>query len=328
MALSLCIVGCGNYARTAVQVICDVVQDVELYFASRDLQKAKDYCATYGGVDSFGSYEQAAQDPRVEAMYFFTPHHLHLDNVLLAARHSKHVMVEKPIARTIGEARQMVQAAKDARINLMVAENYRFLPAVHKSKQLIEQGELGDLRLIEIHSEGYAQLTGWRTKAEFNGGGMFIDGGIHSVDILVNLGGFPERLYALEPPKVLGHMEGEDGLVMIGHLPKGCVGLINFSGGTSISQQRQQVEITGTVGHLMFAPNGNELVVDTAERRRTVRLPDANKGIQGMVEEFRDSIQESREPEMSAEEGIKDLAVVLGAYESVNQGRAVPLALP
>ncbi len=330
MTLSLCIAGCGSYARTVLRDIHDMTEDVRLFFASRDVKKAKEFCETYGGAGYFGSYEEAAADPRVEAMYFCTPHHLHLEHALLAARHRKHILMEKPIARTLAEARQMVQAARDSGVKLMVAENYRFLPTMEKCRQVMSQSgiaSIGQARLIQVNSESYMVPTDWRTSADLNGGGTFIDGGIHFVDILVYLAGVPERVYAVQPLQVFRQVEGEDGLVLVARLPGGAVGMVNFSRATPVTKPRVWVNVTCTGGSLSFAPYGNEVILDTPPAQRTITLPEARRGVRGMVREFRNSIREDREPRMSGEEGIKDLAVVLAAYESARLGQEVPVRL-
>ena len=108
---------------------------MELYFASRDLDRAKAYLEEFGGAGAFGSYEDAASDPRIDALYICTPHDLHLDHVRLAAKAKKHILLEKPIARTIEEARSIISAADDAGVKLMIAENYRFLAPVQEAKR-------------------------------------------------------------------------------------------------------------------------------------------------------------------------------------------------
>ena len=213
MRLALCVVGCGGYARTVLNDIHDLHDELELYFASRDRDKAEQFCADFGGAGFFGSYEEALTDARVEAVYFFTPHHMHLENALAAARQSKHILMEKPIARTVAESTEMIEAARAAGVKLMVAENYRFLPTVDKCKEIIGQGAIGDLRLIQVQAEGFRAPTEWRTSADLTGGGAFIDAGIHFVDILYNLAGFPRQVYAARPPQVHREAEGEDGLV-------------------------------------------------------------------------------------------------------------------
>ena len=330
MKLALCVLGCGGYANTLLDEIHDMTDEFDFYFASRDLAKAKDYCERFGGVDYFGGYEEALADSRVQAAYFFTPHYVHLDNARLAARHGKHILMEKPVARTVEEAQALVRTAQDASVNLMVAENYRFLHTARRAKSMVETGTLGSigtLRLIDIKVEAFRPpSTDWRFDADLTGGGSFIDAGIHYIDIILNLGGMPTQVYATEPPKVHRRSAGEDGLVMIANLPDGAVAVFNFSRATSKMSERSLVSITGSKGYIEFEPYGSEITFENTLVKRNVRLPAAHRGARDMVREFRDSIQQDRPPLMDGDEAIKDLAIVLAAYRSAAEHRHVELA--
>ena len=330
MKLSLCIVGCGRYANVVLNEIHDMTDEFDFYFASRDLSKAKAYCERFGGIDYFGTYEEALSDGRVQAAYFFTPHHTHLEDTELAARHGKHILMEKPIARTIKESQALVRTAQDAGVQLMVAENYRFLHTARRAKSMIETGTLGsigDLRLIDIKVEAFRPPpTPWRLDASLTGGGSFIDAGIHYIDLIVNLGGMPTQVYAASPTKVHRHTEGEDGLVLLANLPGDAVAVFNFSRATSRNAQHDYVGITGTKGYIEFEPYGSEIVFENTLVRRNVRLPEAHRGAREMVREFRDCIRQQRPPVMTGAEAIRDLAVVLAAYRSAAERRHVPLS--
>ena len=332
MKLTMCIVGCGGYARNVLGDIHDMTDEFDFYFASRNIEKAQQYSEEFGGAGAFGSYEEAAADPRVQSLYFFTPHHTHLDNVKLAAENGKHILIEKPIARDLDEAQAMVKTARSAGVKLMVAENYRFLLTVDKAREIMSQGPIGDsfgeLRQIELQAEGYSEPKEWRRSAEMNGGGVFIDGGIHFVDIMLNLGGFPESVHAIHPPQLFTDVEGEDGIVMTARLPGGVPAIINFSRSTPVREKPPMVHLTGTKGKLSFEPNGTSLSVETLMVRRTVRISAPRRGVRQMVAEFRKAIQEDREPIMSGHEAIRDLAIVLAAYESARTGQAVELSEP
>jgi predicted dehydrogenase len=329
MTLSLCIVGCGSYARSVLNVVHDMTDEYEFYFASRDGAKAKEYCESFGGAGYFGSYEGAAADPRVQAMYFFTPHDMHPENVRLAARHSKHVLVEKPIARTVEEAREMVGVARGAGVKLMVAENYRFLPTVARVNQLLDEGAYGELRLIQVYNEDFRESPGWRASVESRGGGVFIDGGIHGVDILVNVGGFPERVFAMAPPQVHRNMDGEDGMVMMAGFPGGAVGFIYYSSSHPTNKVRQQVSVTFATGEISFDTYGSELRISTRDGESSEQLDGVRReDLRRMLREFRVCIAEDREPVMSGHEATKDLEVVLAAYRSAATGTQVTPDLP
>ncbi len=330
MKLSLCIVGCGRYADVVLNEIHDMTDEFDFYFASRDLSKAKAYCERFGGIDYFGTYEEALSDERVQTAYFFTPHHTHLEDTELAARHEKHILMEKPIARTIEESQALVRTALDAGVQLMVAENYRFLHTARRAKSMIETGTLGsigDLRLIDIKVEAFRPPpTPWRLDASLTGGGSFIDAGIHYIDLIVNLGGMPTQVYAATPTKVHRHTEGEDGLVLLANLPGDAVAVFNFSRATSRNVQHDYVGITGTKGYIEFEPYGSEIVFENTLVKRNVRLPEAHRGAREMVREFRDCVQQQRPPVMTGAEAIRDLAVVLAAYRSAAERRHVPLS--
>ena len=234
MKISLCIMGCGGYARTVLNDISDMTDLFDFHFASRDIDKAKAYNSQFGGAGYFGSYEEAAADPNIDAMYFFTPHHVHLENAALAADNAKHILMEKPVARSVDEARQLIQVAKDADVRLMVAENYRFLPSIERSRSIIDAGDIGRLRQIQMDAESFGAPSEWRNDAGLTGGGVFIDGGIHYVDSMMALGGYPIGVFAVKPPQVHPNAQGEDGIAMIARLPDGVSGLLNFSRATPL----------------------------------------------------------------------------------------------
>ena len=266
----------------------------------------------------------------MQAAYFFTPHHTHLEDTELAAHHGKHVLMEKPIARTIEESQALVKTAQDGGVQLMVAENYRFLHSVRRAKSMIDTGTLGsigDLRLIDIKVEAFRPPSSpWRYDATLTGGGSFIDAGIHYIDLIVNLGGMPTQVYAASPTKVHRRSEGEDGLVLVANLPNDAVAVFNFSRATSRNEDQNYVGITGTKGYIEFDPYGREITFENTLVKRNVRLPEAHRGAREMIREFRDCIRQQRPPAMTGAEAIRDLAVVLAAYRSAAERRHVPLS--
>ena len=325
--LSLCIVGCGSYARVVMEYVGDMTDEIEFSFASRDTDKAKEYCDQYGGSAYYGSYEDAANDPRVDAMYFITPHDLHLDNARLAAKHGKHVFMEKPIARTVDESRKLIEATQSAGVTLMVGENFRFDPATEKAKELIAQDAIGDLSLIDIQSENLDNgCVGWRLSLDRCGGGRMIDGGIHYVDVLRNLAGSPESVYALVPShKMIPGLEGEDSMALTASFPGGLTGFLRYAGWTP-HDSRRDVRLTGTKGRIQYEVFGGDVTVQTKGGARSYPVEPEIRGMKAMMRDFIQAVAEGREPTMNGQEALDDLAVVLAAYESVRTGAPVKVA--
>lgn len=323
MKLALCVVGCGDFARTFAKAIDPIRSEVDLYFASRRAQKAEEYAREFDGTDAFGSYRSAAADPRVAALYLCTPHHLHMEHTLIAARAGKHILVEKPMARSLSESREMLTQARRAGVTLMVAENYRYMSAVRRSKNLISDGAIGNLRMIQLQEEAYFQPESWRDNPEENGGGVLIDGGIHKADILIYLGGMPEQIFASSLPRALPGVGGEDGAVVMTRTREGVVGLINHSWTAAKNPSPPWVSISGTEGQIEFELGAPRLKLSNRDGEQTLRFENDHQGIVPMVREFRDCIQEQREPITSGAAGIGALTLVLKAYESMNRGEAV-----
>ena len=242
----------------------------------------------------------------------------------MAAHAGKHILVEKPIARTPEEGWDMVSSAQQAGVTLMVAKNHRFMGAVRRAKELIDGGAIGGLRLMQLQEEVRFQPQGWRNNRELNGDGRFIDAGIHKVDVLVYLAGMPENVYAASLPRGLPDVDGEDGLVLMTTSWEGVVGVINHSWTWAQRAEPPWVTVSGTRGRISFRQGASSLKVDNGASERTLRFGGDHHGLAPMVREFRDSIREGREPQMSGAAGMDDLAVVLKAYESVERGVSLP----
>ena len=319
---SLCVVGCGQYAADFAGSLAQLHEEIDLFFASRDLYRAEEYRRKFGGVDSFGSYRQAAEDGRIDALYICTPHHLHRQHCELGIRHGKHILVEKPLAHSLEDASAIVGAASSSGVTLMVAENVRYMAQVRKCRELVSDGAVGDLRFIQFQDEYPFQPGGWRSTKADNGGGVLIDGGIHKVHFMRYLAGEPESVCAAELPKAMVGQEGEDGMVMLLRWPSGAAGMLNHSW-TAGSPKPPEVRITGTRGNISFTVGSGRLALERNGREEIFRFSPDRRGIPAMVREFVAGVREKREGETSGPEGLKDLALVVAAYESAHSGQVV-----
>ena len=319
---SLCVVGCGQYAADFADSLAQLHEELDLFFASQDLARAEEYCRRFGGAGSFGSYQQAAEDTRIDALYICTPHHLHRQHCELGIRHGKHILVEKPLAHSLEDASAIVRAAANSGVTLMVAENVRYMAQVRRCRELVSDGAVGRLRFIQFQEEYPFQPGGWRSRQADNGGGVLIDGGIHKVHFMRYLGGEPESVYASELPKAMGGQEGEDGMVVMLRWSDGTAGMINHSW-TAGNPCPPEVRITGTLGNISFTVGSGQLALERKGRKEIIRLSPDSGGIPTMVRDFVASVQGRREGETSGLEGLKDLALVLAAYESARNGEIV-----
>lgn len=325
MKLGLCVIGCGNFAKTFANSVRSLTSDINLYFASRDVNKAEQYCRMFGGTGSFGSYMQAATSNDVQAMYICTPHYLHLEHTLIAASNGKHILIEKPISNNIEDAEQIIRACSKYSVNLMVAENYRFMPCVRLCKKLVDQGAVGRIRILQIQQESNYVPSGWRTNYEMNGGGTFIDAGIHKIHLARYLLGDPNLLFGVKPNPEVGGAETEDGFLLTAKWSTGEIGLINHSWNPIERLTKHWISISGTKGKIYCEVDKPKIELEQESNYQEIALNTPLNGIHEMVSEFIGSIREKRSPEITGCEGLQDLKLIRHSYQSAEEMRAIYL---
>ena len=155
----------------------------------RSEEKAERAAAEAGCLKSYSSYEEVLQDDQVNIVDLVVPNHLHRRMIEEAVKRGKHVLCEKPLALSRGEAEAVVGAVRAGRASLGMIFNYRFIPALMKAKELLDKKLLG--RIYNFRGEyfhtGYQNperpLT-WRMDLSKSGGGALVDLGVHVVDLV------------------------------------------------------------------------------------------------------------------------------------------------
>src|SRR5207244_7923307 len=97
---------------------------------------------------SFASAEELCKHPAIDVVYIATPHQCHAGQACLAASHGKHLLVEKPMALTLEDCRSMIDAAREARVALVVGHSHSFDRPILQARKIIEQGLVGKVRMI------------------------------------------------------------------------------------------------------------------------------------------------------------------------------------
>ncbi len=180
------VVGLGRIAEYAVLPAFRHAKKSQLIaLVSGDAKKAKRLAAKFHAreVFSYEGYEECLRNPEVEAVYVATNNSTHPNFTLRAAEAGKHVLCEKPLANTVEECRQMVEACRKNKVKLMTAYRKYFEPASVDLKKLIASNKLGALKLI--HTSFTFNLPSeqlWHLKRELAGGGSLWDVGVYCVN--------------------------------------------------------------------------------------------------------------------------------------------------
>jgi predicted dehydrogenase len=214
--------------------------------ASRDLGKAQKAAKKLGIPKAYGSYEELLKDEEIEAVYNPLPNHIHVDWSIKAIRAGKHVLCEKPIGMNVAEAEELLKVAEDhPDLKVMEAFMYRHHPQWQKSKQLVAEGEIGQLRTIQSFFSFFnTNPENIRNKLELGGGGMF-DIGCYCISL-------SRFIFEDEPQRVFGIVEYDPKL----KIDRLASGILDFAKGTATftcSMQLsayQGVNILGTQGRI------------------------------------------------------------------------------
>lgn len=164
---------------------------VKLVAAADTRAEARQRFAADFGAKSYATVEELCADPAVEAVYVATPHQYHAQHAVLGAQHGKHLLIEKPIALTLDECTTIVDAARRARVQLVVGHSHSFNAPVARLRGLIESGDFGAVRMINaIDYTDYLYRP--RRPEELDtaqGGGAVFNQAAHQVDIVRLVGG-------------------------------------------------------------------------------------------------------------------------------------------
>lgn len=197
--------------------------------ASRDQARAEAFAREFGIVQAHGSYEALAADPEIDIVYVASPHALHRDHTLLCLAHGKHVLCEKPIALNAAQAQEMFEAAQQHGRLLMEAMWTRFLPAWQQARQWLDQGLLGDLRLLQADFSFLAHTFDPQHR-NFNpalGGGALLDIGIYPIALAYWL--FGEDPIEVQTTATLGQTGVDEQSAYLFRYANGAQAILNSS---------------------------------------------------------------------------------------------------
>ncbi|HLM34334.1 MAG TPA: Gfo/Idh/MocA family oxidoreductase, partial [Gaiellaceae bacterium] len=163
--------------------------------ASRDQARADDYAREWEIPRAHGSYEALLADPEIEAVYISLPNNLHVEWSIRALEAGKHVLCEKPLTRHADGAEEAFDAAERADRVLSEAFMYRHNPQTTRLKSLVDEGAIGELRLVRA-SFSFAMYDDQniRLRPELDGGSL-MDVGCYCVSGSRLLAGEPETVY-------------------------------------------------------------------------------------------------------------------------------------
>jgi len=284
-------------------------------------------------------YRRLLDMAEIEAVSVCLPNHLHAPVTVEALEAGKHVLVEKPMARTAAEAEEMAAVARRCGRTLALAMNYRWVvgPDARYLRQLVEAGELGEVyrvRSVSLRPRTFPPgLDTWFTDRARSGGGALVDMGPHMLDLaLWYADDFePTSVFAVTDTKLMTDTDVDDAAVALVRLKGGCAVSLE-STWASYGRPATRVTVHGTRGGaILDLPSpANKRVTLFQERGGTMvecrplegiqKTPEAEQSVQ---EHFVRCLESGRQPDTSAEVGLAAMRIIDGAYRSSATGELV-----
>ncbi|WP_078551727.1 Gfo/Idh/MocA family protein [Bacillus alkalicellulosilyticus] len=332
------VVGLGWPGQQHIQAI-EVHKKEASLSAVCDMDPAK-LSEFVGKCDTFSDIDQFFNEADMDAVILAVPHQLHASLTVQALDAGKHVMIEKPMARTSEECRQMIEAAQRNNKTLMVAQNWRYEPWCVAAKAIVESGELGQIQAVRtewlLNFRDAFPKGSWIYNGELAGGGAITSLAIHNVDALRFIIGDISEVYTNELyTDDWSTNEAENWAMVQMKFENGAIGHL-FTGYTPFfPPDNGMLYVYGEKGTMFSGPyNGESGLWIRSEQRSTdpsagYERVDIEKFAPGLVghpqtnqlKHFIDSVTNGTHPESDGRKIIKTIELVESMYASGREGK-------
>ncbi len=333
------LIGSGFVTDIHYDVFKNFVQNVEVV-AVASPNHAEEFASKRGIPNAFKDYREMLKMKDIDLVTVALPNYLHCQVTVDAARAGKHVIVEKPLCKTLEEADEMIETCKKQSVLLMYAEELCFAPKYVRAKQLIEEGAVGTPFLVKQSEEHSGPHMPWFWDVNLSGGGVLLDMGCHSVE-------YGRWVLGKRPVKSVtavlgtfvhqGRTKGEDHSFCIVEYEGGALNVAEDSwakgGGVD-----DRCEIYGDKGHtradllrgsslLTYSESGYGYAVEKAASTQgytfTMFQENWNYGFPQEMQHFVNCVLGKEQLTETGEDGREVLKILYAAYQSAGEGQKI-----
>lgn len=331
--LRVAILGLGSYGTRVAEAMKDSTRARLVGAISGTPSKLKDWQARYGIPEkncyNYENFDRIKDNPDIDAVYIITPNALHHPQTLRVARAGKHVICEKPMALNAAQAKEMVEACRSAKVQLLIGYRMHFEPKTMALVQMLRKGDMGKILFFQgLSGFPIGDPGQWRLSKSLAGGGALMDIGIYSVNgARYMVGEEPTWVTAQEtktnPQKF---KEGVDETITF---------QMGFPGGALASclstysmSNLDRFFVNGEKGYGELQPATGYGPIQGRTHKGPLTQPHiTHQTIQ--MDEMAAIILDGKKPliPVGGEEGLKDMKIIDAIYEAVRTGRKVTLKL-
>lgn len=334
------IIGCGMIANWHAQAINDACYSTLVGVTDINENARIEFADKYE-ICSYETTEDMFDAPEIDVICICTPSGLHAKLAIQAANAKKHIVLEKPMAITVEECNDIINACEKNRVKITVISQLRFTPAIQTIKEALLERKLGKVVMCNLYmkfhrSQQYYDNGGWKGTWKMDGGGALMNQGIHGIDLIQYIMG-PVKSLSSYAKTLTRNIEVEDTACAILEYENNALGTVQST--TSLSPGSPRIiEICGDKGTIILEEDsiikwdieGEEIPVnviientdsDTANNPSSFNIDGHLMQIEDMVE----AIQEDRAPLVDHYEGKKAVEIITAIYKSSKTGKKVVL---
>jgi predicted dehydrogenase len=331
--LRIGLVGVGAAAQISHIPALKKTEDVELtWLCDRDPEKVERVAQKFGIPHASSRLDDLLADETLDAIDICTPNFLHAPMAVAALDAGKHVICERPLARSSAEAAQMVKAAKKADRTLMCAVQHRFRPDAQLLKKFVDKGDLGEVFLAKagwLRQRTQWDSEEWRGRMKESGGGVVLDLGFQMLDLALWMLGSPAVTSVTAGLHRTKKGEVEDSATAFLRLDGGATLTLELTWGLLMEKDFAYLNLFGSGGAALLNPlrlhkgmHGTLVnVTPTTDTSRNAY----KQSIEAQISHFLDALRKGQKPMGHAEEILPVMELMDAIYRSAEQGKEVKL---
>ncbi|WP_404784104.1 Gfo/Idh/MocA family protein [Altericista sp. CCNU0014] len=319
------LVGAGGIAQAYVQAFGQ--SEVAELAAIADVRaEAASAMAETAGCRSFRSHQEMIANTELDAVVVCTPPSTHPDICIDLVQQGKHVLCEKPFSITIQSALDMKAAAQEMGVLLTMASKFRYAEDVIRAKSIVESGILGEIVLFENAFTSRVDMSDrWNADPAISGGGVLIDNGTHSVDIMRYFLGPLSEIHVVEGKRTQ-HLAVEDTVRIFAQSKTGVMGNVDLSwsinkeldyylriygseGTISVGWKESKYRQSSSQGWVVFGRGYNKV-----------------QSFRSQIENFSKAILKQEPLLIAVEDAIASVEAIEAAYRSLDRDHWTPIS--
>ena len=325
--LKVGIIGLGGIARAHCLAI-STLDNVEVV-AVADLfeEKRSEYMEKYDIPKGYPSHTELLKDDEVEAVAVVLGHQLHHRLTVDACNAGKHVLVEKPMALSLEQCDDMIEAAANNNVKLMVGQSQHFYGTSLKAKEILDSGQLGPLMTVVCYmSKNWNHASRPpQYRSRFHGGGMWLANGVHVVDRLTWLMASQAVSVSASMGTRAHYQAADDTATALVRYKNGLAG-VAVSVGFADGAPNYESQVICANGTLRFSQHGEKFVkVGQGDEWKDIPFDDPSAEMHHEWKSFVESIEQDIEPPTSGEWSRHIMEILFAAENSAISGREVVL---